>query len=128
MKKKHLVYGIVVLVFTTVTSIKLLAAQVLPAGYTEMFNAIPNVSDWATYSYPGSASDDYDLNALVQTISITNINTALYNDSQNDPPNINSLAIWSGVGGYVCTRPTQNRCTFLAVKLLNMSETNATSV
>ncbi len=128
MKKKQIISGIVAVAVMAIASIKLLAAQVGPAGYAETFGAIPNASDWATYFYSGAAADDYDLTALVQTISISDINAPLYNDSQNDPPDLNSYAIWSGVGGYICTRPTQNRCTFLAAKLLNMSGTNATSV
>ena len=127
MKTKSL-FSIMLLVATAVAGISNSKAAVVGQnGYTETFYSQPAPQDWATYSYPGASTDDYDLVSVMQTININLISEALVSNEQ-DPPPRTSLGLWCSSGGYICTRPTGNRATLIAVKLQNLSGTNATKV
>lgn len=127
MKTKVIVSIIMALAAAIISTSNINGATIGPNGYLETFYSLPNPQDWATYSYPGGASDDYDLVSLMQTINIGMISETLVSNEQ-DPPARTSLGLWSSSGGYICTRPTGNRATLIAVKLQNLSGTNATKV
>ncbi len=100
------------------------AANVGPTGYTNSFDALPAVGDWATSSRSGGVADVYDADVDVQTnIAATVVATAI-TSSASDPAAASLRAIWSSTGLYVQTRPTGNRYTALMGKFLNASGSN----
>jgi len=105
------------------------AAVVGPSGYSTEFNTHPRRSEWATYSRPGNANDNYDMNADVNAfITATIVTNEILGNVTSDPLPANAQALWHMTAFYVQTRATGNRYTTLMGKFLNNTGTNATEI
>jgi hypothetical protein len=103
------------------------AALVSPAGYTNAFDTAPGPADWSTATIVGASGDvttAAGLDAAVQSLSASGINTQISSDTGN-PPAANALATWSSSGHYLQTRPTGVKMAVLMATLVNNTGTNA---
>ncbi len=105
------------------------AALVGPGGYTNDFSIRPLAADFSTSSGIAGAAGDTTtaagLDAYVQNVAASAINSQVTDSSPADPPAKLGPAQWtSGGTSYLVTRPTGNRATVLMARLVNNTGTN----
>src|SRR5439155_3430148 len=123
------VYLMAVLAALTSFSVRVEAASVGPAGYTNNFAIRPAAADFSTSGGISGASGDIAnpgaLDAAVQNVTVSTITAQVTDSSPANPPVKLGTAQWTSAGSaYLMTRATANAATLLLARLVNNTGTN----
>jgi hypothetical protein len=94
------------------------------------FSALPPATSWSRFSIAGAGGDvesNDALDARVQQVAASSINTQLESNTGN-PPGTSANGRWSSVGLYLATRPTGNLATLIMATLRNDASSNLTGI